>query len=440
MFFKNLIYNIFKLKEKNTTIAREILAGITTFVTMAYVIFINPAILSKTGMDPSAVLIATVIGSAFGCLLMGILANYPFALAPGMGLTAYFAYIVVGQMGYSWQAALGAVFMAALIFLLLTILKIRNLIIKGIPESLKSSISVGIGLFISFIGLKESGIIVSNSSTFLSLGDMTNTSPLLAIVGLVVIAILRSRDVKGAILIGVVFVWVISIILGVSQFNGFISKPPSIEPVFLKLDILNILDISYLSVIFVILFVALFDATGTFLGVSKLGGFLVNGELPRMTRALSIDAVSTMFGAALGTSPVTVYVESSSGILAGGKTGLTSVVVGILFLLSIFIAPIATSIPIFAVSPALIIIGSYMMSSVRDINWSDFTEALPSFLLIVFMPFTFSIANGIVIGVIVYPILKLFTGKIQETTPLMWILMLLFLLKFFYEGIIKWIL
>ena len=435
MFFKRLLYEYFKIKENNSSIPREIIGGLTTFMTMAYIVFVNPAILSKTGMDYSAVLVATALSAAFGSILMGLLANYPFALAPGMGLNAYFTYTVVLQLGFSWQAALGAVFISGFLFFLLTLIRIRHLLIKGIPDSLKNSISAGIGLFIALIGLEQGGIIVRNEQTLIALGNLGEMGPLLSIAGIIVIAILNARRIHGSILIGIVSIWIISIIMGDSTFNGFFNTPPSILPVYLKLDLKSALDVGFYSIVFVILFVDLFDATGTFIGVAKQGGFMIGGELPRMTRALSVDALTAMFGALIGTSTTTVYVESTTGILAGGRTGLTAVIVGILFLLSIFISPLASSIPTYAIAPALVIVGAYMTQSIVDIDWGDFTEYLPAFLLIIFMPFTFSIANGIVIGVIVYPLLKLFTGRLKETTALLWILAAIFILRFVYMGL-----
>jgi AGZA family xanthine/uracil permease-like MFS transporter len=435
MYLKKLLYEYFKIKENNSSIPREIIGGITTFMTMAYIVFVNPAILSKAGMDSSAVLVATALSASFGSILMGLLANYPFALAPGMGLNAYFTYTVVLQLGFSWQAALGAVFISGLIFFLLTLIRIRQLLIKGIPDSLKNSISAGIGLFIALIGLEQGGIIVRNDQTLIALGNLGEMGPLLSIAGIIIIAILSARHIYGSILIGIVSIWIISIIIGDTTFNGFFNAPPSILPVFLKLDLKSALDVGFYSIVFVILFVDLFDATGTFIGVAKQGGFMIGGELPRMTRALSVDALTAMFGSLMGTSTTTVYVESTTGILAGGRTGLTAVIVGILFLLSIFISPLASSIPTYAIAPALVIVGAYMTQSIVEVDWGDFTECLPSFLLIRFMPFTFSIANGIVIGVIVNPLLKLFTGRLKETTVLLWILAAIFILRFIYMGI-----
>jgi AGZA family xanthine/uracil permease-like MFS transporter len=386
-------------------------------------------------MDYNAVLVATALSASFGSILMGLLSNYPFALAPGMGLNAYFTYTLVLQLGYTWQEALGAVFVSGLLFFLLTLAKIRNLLIKGIPDSLKNSISAGIGLFIALIGLEQGGIIVKNDQTLIAMCNLGEIGPLLCILGILIISIFRAREIHGAILIGIVCIWLIAIITGNATFNGFFYTPPSIAPVFFKLDLKGAIDVGFYAIVFVVLFVDLFDATGTFIGVAKQGGFMVDGELPRMTRALSVDAITAMFGSLMGTSTTTVYVESTTGILAGGRTGLTSIIVGILFLLSIFISPLASSIPTYAIAPALVIVGAYMTQSINDIDWGDFTESLPAFLLIIFMPFTFSIANGIVIGVIIYPLLKLFTGRLKETTLLLWILAGIFIFRFIYMGV-----
>jgi AGZA family xanthine/uracil permease-like MFS transporter len=432
---KKLLYEFFHIKENNTTITREIIGGVTTFMTMAYIIFVNPAILSKAGMNYSAVLVATALSASFGSILMGLLANYPFALAPGMGLNAYFTYTIVLQLGFTWQVALGAVFISGLLFFLLTLLRIRQLLIDGIPDSLKNAISAGIGLFIALIGLEQGGIIVHNDHTLIEMGNLSNIGTVLCITGIILIAILRAKDIFGSMLIGIIVIWLTSIILGDTSFNGFFRMPPPISPVFFKLDLKGAIEVGFYSIVFVILFVDLFDATGTFIGVAKQGGFMVNGELPRMTRALCVDAITAMFGAFVGTSTTTVYVESTTGIIAGGRTGLTAIVVGLLFLLSLFISPLASSIPQYAIAPALVIVGSYMMQSIIDIDWRDFTESFPAFLLIIFMPFTFSIANGIVIGVILYPLMKLFTGRVKETSVLLWVLAFIFIIRFIFMGV-----
>jgi len=430
-----MLEKLFKLKENNTDVKTEIIAGITTFMTMAYIIFVNPAILSKTGMDFGAVMMATVLSSGFTTILMGLLVNYPFALAPGMGLNAYFTYTVVMQMGYHWQTALGAVFISGIIFLVLTFARIRQIIVYAIPENIKIATAGGIGLFITLIGMEESKIIIDNPATLVSLGDIMSPVPLMTLLGVIIIGALMARKVKGSILIGMLIIWLIGLLLGLSSFKGVIGTPPDISPVFLKLDIKGALDIGIFGIIFAFLFVDLFDTTGTLVGIAKQGGFIKeNNEFPRVNRALTVDSIGTVAGSMLGTSTVTTYIESASGIAAGGKTGLTAVVTGILFLLSMFISPLAESIPVFATAPALIIVGVLMLKSITTIDWSDFTESLPAFIVIVSMPFTYSIATGISLGFIFYPLIKLFAGRYKEVSIPVYILAILFILRFVYLG------
>lgn len=430
-----MLEKFFKLKENNTDVKTEIIAGITTFMTMAYIIFVNPAILSKTGMDFGAVMMATVLASGFTTILMGLLVNYPFALAPGMGLNAYFTYTVVMQMGYPWQTALGAVFISGVIFLALTFARIRQIIVYAIPENIKIATAGGIGLFITLIGMEESKIIIDNPATLVSLGDIMSPVPLMTLLGVIIIGALMARKVKGSILIGMLIIWVIGLIFGLSTFKGIVGTPPDISPVFLQLDIRGALDIGIFGIIFAFLFVDLFDTTGTLVGIAKQGGFIKeDNEFPRVNRALTVDSIGTVAGSMLGTSTVTTYIESASGIAAGGKTGLTAVVTGILFLLSMFISPLAESIPVFATAPALIIVGVLMLKSVTTIDWNDFTESLPAFIVIVSMPFTYSIATGISLGFIFYPIIKLLAGRHKEVSIPVWILAILFILRFIYLG------
>jgi len=430
-----MLERLFKFSENNTNAKTEVIAGITTFMTMAYIIFVNPAILSKTGMDFGAVMVATVIAAGFSTIFMGLFANYPFALAPGMGLNAYFAFTVVGQMGYSWQTALGAVFISGVIFLILTFARIREIIVYSIPESLKLATAGGIGLFIALIGLKEVGIIIKNPATLVALGDMTAASAIMTIIGIIIIGALIARKLKGAILIGILIIWIIGLLAGLSEFKGIVGMPPDISPVFFKLDISSALDIGFFGIVFAFLFVDLFDTTGTLVGVAKQGGFIKkNGDFPRVNKALSVDAVGTCFGSVLGTSTITTYIESASGVAEGGRTGLTSVVVGILFLLSMFLAPLAESIPAYATSPALVIVGVFMLKTVTRIDWEDMTEALPSFMVIISMPFSYSIATGIAMGFIFYPITKTLAGKAKEVKPTVWILALIFIARFVYLG------
>ncbi len=430
-----MLEKVFKLKQKNSDVKTEVMAGITTFMTMAYIIFVNPAILSKTGMDFGAVMVATILASGITTILMGLWANYPFALAPGMGLNAYFTYTVVMQMGYSWQVALGAVFISGVCFLLLTFLKVRQLIIYAIPDSLKLATAAGIGLFIALIGLKESGIIVAHPATLVSLGKLSTPNAYMTILGLVFMGTLLGRRVKGAVLWGIILSWICGLILGFCKFQGIFSLPPDISPIFMKLDIRGALKIGFLDIIFAFLFVDLFDTTGTLVGVAHQGGFTgEKGGFPRMDRALTVDAIGTVLGSVLGTSTVTTYVESGAGVAVGGKTGLASVVTGILFFCSLFISPVAKSIPVFATSPALIIVGVMMLKAVTGIEWNDFTDAVPAFMVMVSMPFTYSIATGIAVGFIFYPTLKALTGRYREVSPVMWVLAILFVFRFIYLG------
>ncbi|NOZ13102.1 MAG: NCS2 family permease [Acidobacteria bacterium] len=428
-----LLERWFHLSENGTTVKTEAMAGLTTFMTMSYVIFVNPAILSKTGMDFGAVLLATVLGAGLTTIFMGLYANYPFALAPGMGLNAYFTYTVVMQMGYRWETALGAVFISGCLFLLLTFVKLRQVIVYAIPDSLKLATAGGIGLFIALIGLKESGIIVANKDTLMALGDVTRPEAILTILGVILTGALLTRKVKGAILIGILALWVAGLIGGLCHFDGIFSMPPSLAPTFLKLDIAGALHIGFFGIVFAFLFVDLFDTTGTLVGIAEHGGFIKeNGDFPRVGRALTVDAAGTIAGSLLGTSTVTSYVESSAGVAEGGRTGLTSVFTGILFLLAIFIVPMAKSVPLFAASPALIIIGILMMKSAARIPWDDFTEAIPAFLAMIAIPFTYSIATGIAVGFIIYPLSKVSAGKWREVSVPVWVLMILFIIRFIY--------
>lgn len=421
----------FKLKENGTNVKSEIIAGITTFMTMAYILAVNPSILSATGMDKGAVFTATVVSSIVATLIMGLLANLPFALAPGMGLNAFFAYTVVLGMGYSWQTALTAVFIEGIIFLVLTIFNVREAIVNSIPLNMKRAISVGIGLFIAFIGLQNSKIIINNDATLISLGDITSGSPLLAIIGLLITSLLLAYNVKGAILIGILLTTLIGIPIGITQLSPYASfAPPSLEPVAFKLDFANILHPNMFIVLFTFLFVDMFDTVGTLVGVCTKANMLTKGgEVPRCKQALFADAVGTIFGACMGTSTVTTYVESASGVAEGGKTGLTAVVVAILFTISLFLSHIFLSIPSAATAPALIIVGLFMMTPILEIDLTDYTEAIPSFVCIIFMPFAYSIAEGITFGILAFTLLKLLTGRTKEITLFTWILAALLVIK-----------
>ncbi|WP_157151036.1 NCS2 family permease [Brachyspira sp. SAP_772] len=431
----------FKLKENGTNVKSEIIAGITTFMTMAYILAVNPSVLSATGMDKGAVFTATVVSSIVATLIMGLLANLPFALAPGMGLNAFFAYTVVLGMGYSWQTALTAVFIEGIIFLVLTIFNVREAIVNSIPLNMKRAISVGIGLFIAFIGLQNSKIIINNDATLISLGDITSGSPLLAIIGLLITSLLLAYNVKGAILIGILLTTIIGIPMGITQLSPYASfAPPSLEPVAFKLDFANLLHPNMFIVLFTFLFVDMFDTVGTLVGVCTKANMLTkSGEVPRCKQALFADAVGTIFGACMGTSTVTTYVESASGVAEGGKTGLTAVVAAILFTISLFLSHIFLSIPSAATAPALIIVGLFMMTPILEIDLTDYTEAIPSFVCIIFMPFAYSIAEGITFGILAFTLLKLLTGRTKEITLFTWILSALLLIKILMPFISKFL-
>ncbi|WP_427340197.1 NCS2 family permease [Caloranaerobacter sp. DY30410] len=433
----------FKLSENNTNIKTEITAGITTFMTMAYILIVNPSTLSATGMDSKALFTATALSAIIATLVMALYANYPFALAPGMGLNAYFAYTVVLKMGYSWQVALTAVFLEGIIFIILTFLNVREAIINCIPLNIKHAVSVGIGLFIAFIGLVNSGIVETGMSyvgdgkldgIIVKLGDITSKSPLLALIGLVVTGILLARNVKGALLIGIIITTIIGIPMGVTQLPEgmkIISLPPSLSPIMFKFDFSSILTLDMLVVLFTFLFVDMFDTVGTLVGVASKADMLdKEGKLPKAKQALFADAIGTTVGAILGTSTVTTYVESASGVAEGGRTGLTSLTTAGMFAIALLFSPLFTMVPSAATAPALILVGLFMMSPIKKINLEDFTEAIPAFLTIIMMPLTYSIADGIVFGIISYILLKLLTGKGKQVSPIMYILGILFVLKF----------
>lgn len=440
---------MFKLKENNTTVRTEVVAGLTTFMTMAYILALNPSILSAAGMDPQAVLMATALASFIGTIAMALLANYPFALAPGLGLNAYFAYTVCGSMGYSWKVALFAVFVEGIIFIILSLTNVREAIFNAIPAQLKKGVSVGIGLFVAFIGLQDAGIIV-DGATLVTVVDFTadfrttGISALLALIGLLIIAILYVKKVKGSILIGIVATWVLGIICQLTGLYQGASMLPSwstfdlgaLGKTFgqcfnLSGETINILD--FVVIMFAFLFVDMFDTLGTLIGVANKANMLdKDGKLPRIKQALLADAVATSAGAVLGTSTTTTFVESSSGVAEGGRTGLSSLVTGVLFLLAIFLSPIFIAIPSFAIAPALVFVGFLMISAVVDIDFSDLTEAVPAYLCLLCMPLMYSISDGIAFGVISYVIINVFCGKTKKITPLMYILAVLFVLKYIF--------
>lgn len=440
---------MFKLKENNTTVRTEVVAGLTTFMTMAYILALNPAILSASGMDPQAVLMATALAAFIGTIAMALLANYPFALAPGLGLNAYFAYTVCGTMGYSWKVALFAVFIEGIIFIILSLTNVREAIFNAIPAQLKKGVSVGIGLFVAFIGLQDAGIIV-DGATLVTVVDFTadfrttGISALLALIGVLIIAVLYVKKVKGSILIGIVATWILGIICQLTGLYQGVSMLPSwstfdlgaLGKTFgqcfnLSGETIKILD--FVVIMFAFLFVDMFDTLGTLIGVANKANMLdKDGKLPRIKQALLADAVATSAGAVLGTSTTTTFVESSSGVAEGGRTGLASMVTGVLFLLAIFLSPIFIAIPSFAIAPALVFVGFLMISAVVDIDFNDLTEAVPAYLCLLCMPLMYSISDGIAFGVISYVIINVCCGKAKKITPLMYILAVLFVLKYIF--------
>jgi AGZA family xanthine/uracil permease-like MFS transporter len=428
-----MLESYFKLKEHGTNVRTEVIAGITTFLTMAYIIFVNPQILATTGMDHSAVFVATCLAAALGSAIMALYANWPIAMAPGMGLNAFFAFTVVGALGFTWQQALGAVFISGVIFLILTVTGVRRWLVAGIPHSMRSAVAAGIGMFLGIIALKNAEIVVASPATFITLGDLTQAGPLLAVLGFFVIAALDALKVKGSILIGIIAVTVIAIALGITPFGGVISTPPSIAPTFFALDIPGAFAAGIVHVVLVFVLVEVFDATGTLIGVAKRAGLLTEGpghSNPQLGKALLADSTAIVAGSFLGTSSTTAYVESASGVQAGGRTGLTALTVAALFLLALFFAPLAGSVPAFATAPALLFVATLMMRELIDIDWDDVTEAAPAALTAVMMPFTYSIANGLAFGFISYAVLKLLTGKAREVHPATWIVAGLFLIRF----------
>ncbi len=426
----------FKLKQNNTTLRTEIIAGVTTFMTMAYIIFVNPDILSAAGMDQGAVMTATILTAGFSSILMALLTNYPFAMASGMGLNAFFAFTVAAQ--YGWESALGAVFASGIVFAILALTGAIQYIDAAVPTTLKKAVAAGIGLFIAFIGLQNAGVIVAYEATQVTLGNLTDSGPLLSLIGLLIIAALMARKVRGAILLGILLTTVLSFFMGIQPFptglGDIFGMPESLAPIALQLDLGAITTIPFF-IIFSFIFVDVFDTMGTLLGTGERAGYLdKKGRLPKVNRAMLADAIGTVGGALLGTSTVTTYVESTAGISEGGRTGLTSIVTGLLFLAFLFLAPMSYLIPGEATAPALIIVGVLMVGGVAGINFEDFTEAFPAFLTIIFMPLAYSIADGIAFGFIAYPIVKLVAGRRKEVHWLVWILALISLIHFFYPG------
>ena len=429
-----MLEKYFELKELGTSVRIEVIAGITTFLTMSYIIFVNPEILSSTGMDRSSVFVATCLAAALGSLIMATVAKWPIGMAPGMGLNAFFAFGVVGAMGFTWQQALGAVFISGLIFLLLTVTGIRSWLIAGIPHSMRSAIAAGIGLFLAIIALKSSGIVIASDATFVQLGHLNTTGPLLAILGFFIIASLDGLKVPGAILIGILVITVLSMLLGVSHFQGIFSMPPSIAPTFLQLDIVGALHSGLVHVILVFVLVEVFDATGTLIGVAKRARLIEESKPNRLGRALLADSTAIVAGSLLGTSSTTAYVESASGVQAGGRSGLTALVIGLLFLAALFISPLAGSVPVYATAPALLYVACLMMRELIEVDWAEITEAAPAALTALMMPFTYSIANGLDFGFISYAVLKTLTGRIREVHLATWLVAILFVIRFAFVG------
>ena len=430
---KQTLELIFKLNDNNTTIRRELLAGFTTFITMAYIIFVNPQMMAASGMDQGAIFVGTCLAAAVACFVMGFFANWPIGLAPGMGLNAFFTYTVVGEMGYSWEVALGAVFLAGILFFIMSITNLRRWMINSIPFNLRIAMGSGVGLFIGFIGLKSGGIIVNNDATLLGLGDFSKMETFLAAIGFLFISVLSSRKIPGAIIIGILSITVIALFNGMIEYKGLVALPPDVAPTFLQLDIIGALNLGMLTVIMSFLFVNLFDTTGTLLGVATRANLVdQNGNAQNLDKALKADSSASIFGTFFGCSPVTSYVESSAGVEAGGRTGLTAVIVGILFILATFLSPLATIIPPYATAGALIYVAILMLSGMEKLNWSNFTDLLPALIIIVMIPLTFSIADGIAIGFLSYIVLKIGNNEFKDISSGAWFLTMIFLSKFIF--------
>ena len=429
-----LLERLFALSAHGTNPRTEVIAGITTFLTMAYIVFINPQILGDAGMPKESVFVATCVVAALGSAIMGLYANYPIAIAPGMGLNAYFSYVVVAQMGFTWQAALGAVFISGCLFLVVTVTGLREMIIRGIPHALRSAITVGIGLFLALIALKNAGIVAPSPATYVTLGNLHHPTVVLAALGFFLIAVLDRIGVRGAILIGILVVTVLSFFFGGNTFHGIVSAPPSIEPTFLKLDVKGALSAGLLNVVLVFFLVELFDATGTLMGVAKRAGLLVPGKMDRLNKSLLADSGAIFVGSLLGTSSATAYVESASGVQAGGRTGLTALTIAALFLACLFLSPLAGAVPPYATAPALFYVACLMLRELVDLDWNDTTEVIPAAITALAMPFTYSIANGLAFGFITYAVLKLFTGQGRNVHFMVWLIAAVFLFRFIWLG------
>ena len=430
-----ILNRYFELERYGTTVRTEVMAGLTTFLTMAYIAFVNPQILSEAGMDRGAVFVATCLAAAIGSAIMGLYANYPIAQAPGMGLNAFFTYGVVLGLGHPWQTALGAVFISGICFMALSVLPIREWVVNAFPRSLKLATSAGIGFFLAIIAMRNAGLVEGSEATLVTLGDVTAAPAVLAVVGLVLIAALEARRVTGGPIIGILTVTVIGLALGVSPFRGVVDLPPSIAPTLFVLDIGAALDIALFGVIFAFLFTDLFDTAGTLIGVAHQADLLdADGRLPRVRKALVADSTATTLGALLGTSPVTSYIESAAGVKAGGRTGLTAVTVSVLFLATLFLSPLADTIPAYATAAVLLFVTCLMARSIVDIDWSDVTEYAPAVVLVVTIPLSFSIADGIAAGFITYAAIKLLSGRAREAQPAVLILAAVFVARFVWLG------
>ncbi|MEQ8863544.1 MAG: NCS2 family permease [Thalassobaculum sp.] len=426
-----MLESTFKLSEHGTTVRTEVVAGITTFLTMAYIMFVNPMILSDAGMDPGAVFVATCLAAAIGTAIMGLYANYPIALAPGMGLNAYFTYGVVLGMNYTWQVALGAVFLSGVLFVILSLLPVREWVVNAIPRSLKIAISAGIGLFLAIIGMKNAGLVVDHPATLVGMGDITSPAVLLACAGFLAMVILDHLRVPGAIILSILGVTLIGVLMGISPPGGIMSAPPSLAPTLMQLDIMGALNVGLIAVVFAFFFVDLFDTAGTLVGVAHRAGLLdEQGRLPRLKKALMADSVATVVGSGLGTSTTTSYIESAAGIRAGGRTGLTACVVAGLFLLGLFFSPLAGTIPAYASAPALVYVACLMARGLAELDWDDMTESAPGVIAAISMPLTFSIANGIGFGFIAYVVIKVATGQASKVSSAVYVIGAAFVAKF----------
>lgn len=428
-----MLERLFQLKAHGTDVRTEVLAGLTTFLTMAYIAFVNPEILGSAGMPREAVFTATCLAAAIGSAIMGLYANYPVALAPGMGLNAYFAFVVVGTLGHPWQTALGAVFISGCLFLVVSILRIREWIIDAIPASLKSAITAGVGFFLALIGLKNAGLVAAHPATFVTLGDLHRLPVLLAVLGFLAILVLEARRVTGAVLLAILSVTLAAVALGLVPFQGVFAPPPSLAPTFLQMDLKGAIDMGILSIVLTFFLVELFDASGTLIAVAQRAKLLdARGRLPRLGRALMADSTAIVLGASLGTSSTTAYLESASGVAVGGRTGLTAVVVAILFLAMLVLSPLAAMVPAYATAPALLYVAILMARGLAEVQWDDLTEAAPAAVTAITIPFTFSVANGLAFGFITYAALKLLTGRVRELPLAVAVIATVFLVKFLW--------